>query len=331
MSGMRGPADSVDDVPEFLIKTSLGCSLVMILILIPFTVNNFIHDRQVMGLATSSVSIACVFNVWNGLRGRYSLFVNTYLVTPTAAFTVTYTVINLGHIGSYWPLLLASAYYFVLPERRALIFNVLTILVIIPSAWIVLDQSSAVRFSAVLLGVSLFAYISMREINVLHRMMREQAVTDALTGLLNRSLLDDSLQRAIAQSWRSDVPMALITIDVDHFKVINDTLGHDKGDVVLRELGHLLRGRIRGSDVAFRAGGDEFLILAHNADEQQGVELAESIREEVERSNLLADRRITLSAGVSGLDVGWDATRWVKDCDKKLYRAKEGGRNQVVA
>ncbi|MEW8508415.1 MAG: hypothetical protein AB2598_17100 [Candidatus Thiodiazotropha sp.] len=91
-----------DEIPDFLIKTTLGCSLVVILILIPFTINNFIQDRFTMGLATSSVAVACLANVWYGSHGRYSLPVNTYLVSPTGAFTITYTLFKLASPWSYW-------------------------------------------------------------------------------------------------------------------------------------------------------------------------------------------------------------------------------------
>ncbi len=319
-----------NDVPDFLIKTTFGCSLVVVLILIPFTVNNFFQDRFVMGLATSSVGLACLINVWNGFHGRYSLLVNTYVVTPTGTFAITYAMVMLASAGSYWPILLALAYYFVLPERRAWFFNALTVLISIPAAFYVLEQDSAIRFSAVLLGVSLFAYISMREINILHGLLREQAVKDNLTGLYNRNLLDSSLEQAVAQKRRSGLPMTIITFDIDHFKAINDTLGHDTGDKVLTRVGDFLRRRIRGSDMSFRVGGEEFLVLLNNADEQQGTVLAEKIREEFEQADLVPDRQVTISGGVCSLEADMDAETWLKTCDEKLYRAKKSGRNLVV-
>lgn len=324
------PSDTVGDFPDFLIKTTLGFSIVVFLILIPFTINNFIQDRFVMGLATSSIALVCVINVWFGWQGRYSLLVNTYLMTPVGAFTITYTMIKLANAGSYWPFLLVLAYYFVLPERRALFFNILTVPIIIPSAWYVLERPSALRFSAVLLGVSLFAYISVREINSLHGLLKKQAVTDKLTGLFNRSLLEHSLLQAIGQNQRVGVPMALITFDIDYFKAVNDTLGHDTGDMVLIKLGELLKRRIRREDRVFRVGGEEFVVLVHNTDERQAARIAEDLRKEVEQATLLPDRQVTISVGVSGLKKGMDFAAWVKACDEKLYRAKEDGRNRVV-
>ncbi len=325
------PLYSRGDIPDFLTKTALGCSLVVITVVIPFTINNLVNDRFVLALVTFSVTVACASNVWIGVQGRYSLPLNTYLVTPVAAIAIIYAMIELGGPASYWPILLTVSYYFVLPEKRAGFFNILTVLIMIPMALAVLDQPSAFRFSAVLLGISLFAYTSMREIHLLHTQLKEQAVKDKLTGLFNRSLLEDSLQQAIAQNRRYGAPKALIVFDIDHFKSVNDTFGHDIGDEVLKRLAELLNRRTRSSDIAFRAGGDEFVVLVHDTDELQGGEVAESFRREVEQAVLLPDRNVTISAGVSGLREGMQWGMWMKACDEKLYRAKEGGRNRVVA
>ncbi len=318
-------------LPSFLVKSAFGCSVVVLILLVPFTINNFLQGRIVMGLATSSIGVAACFNILEGLRGRYSVWVNTWLIAPTGAFTITYTLVVLGPVGSYWPVLLTLSYYFVLPERRAWVLNGLTLLLIIPAAWYALDPSAATRFTAALLGVSLFAFIAMRQIYALSRLLRERAVTDALTGLLNRSLLEDGLRRAIAQNDRSRIPMTVLTLDIDHFKSINDALGHEAGDRVLRGVARILRDRTRGGDRTFRIGGEEFLILMHDADESAGRILAETLRRAVEEAGLLPRRSVTVSVGVSQLAPGMTPAEWARESDEKLYRAKQSGRNRVVA
>jgi diguanylate cyclase (GGDEF)-like protein len=319
-----------DHIPDFLVKTTFGCCLVIILILIPFTINSFIQDRFILGLATTFASFTCFVNIWYGLRGRYSLWVNSYLVSPTATITIAYTFYKLGDPGSYWPFLLITAYYFVLPDRRASIFNALALLIFVPMAWYILDLSSAIRFSAVAIGVSLFAVISMREIHNLHKLLKKQATTDKLTGLFNRFKLDAFLRQAIAQNQRTGMPMCLVAIDIDHFKLVNDTFGHHEGDRVLEKLGDLFRRRVRASDTPFRIGGEEFLVLLHNTDEEQGVKVADDLRKVVEEANLVADLPLTISIGVSALEEGMELDSWMKSCDDKLYRAKGAGRNTVV-
>ena len=305
--------------------------MVVLLLLLPFTVNNFIQGRFVLGLATSAAAIASFVNVWYGICGEYRLWLNTYLVTPAGAITVFYTMYTLSSVGSYWPFMLIAAYYFVLPERRAWIVNVATIVLLVPLAWSVLDQASAIRFSAVAVALSLFAAISMREINKLYGLLKMQAVTDELTGLYNRFLLENSLNQAIARNTRQATPMTLIVFDIDQFKPINDSLGHDVGDTVMKALGGHVKARIRAGDMAFRLGGDEFLILLNDTDESAGVAIAEDLRRSVEQADLLKHRKITISAGVSGLTPGMKSPAWIKATDQNLYRAKAGGRNRVVS
>lgn len=326
---MRMPRVTAD-IPDFLIKATLGCSLTVILILTPFAVNNFIQQRFVIAVGVTLIIAVCGINVWHGVHGRYSLWVNTYLVAPIGAFTITYALLKLGASGSYWPLLLVVAYYFVLPEKRAQFFNAVSLLANLPSAWLVLEPSLAFRFSAVLLGISLFAYISMRVIYSMYGLLHGQAVTDKLTGLYNRTLLDDALHHAIAQNQRTSVPMTLIGFDIDKFKSINDTLGHNAGDGILKAFGEMLKIRARSSDMAFRIGGDEFLILAHNTDEYHAVRIAERFRHEIAQSPLLPGHQITISVGVSGRKEDMDVAAWMKSCDEKLYAAKASGRNSVV-
>lgn len=327
---IRPSITSNNEIPDFLIKTTLGCSLIVIALLIPFTINNLLQERYILTLATALIGITCLINVWFGLKGRYSLLVNAYLVAPIGTVSIVYTMTQLGHAGSYWPFLLVLSYYFVLPEKRAWIFNLVTVSIIVPAAWSLLEQPSAARFSAVIIGVSLFAFISMREINILHALLKEKAATDELTGLLNRNLLESSLAHAIAQSQRSDVPMSLIMLDADHFKSINDNFGHAAGDDVLKLLGSLLNSQIRSSDTAFRVGGEEFLILVYKADEKQAATIAENLRRQVENSSILPDQTVTISAGVAELQENMSVSAWMSACDEKLYRAKQGGRNIVV-
>jgi len=321
---------SNQDIPDFLVKTTLGCSIVVILILIPFTINDLIQKWYLLGFLTSLVGVVCAVNVWNGLRGEYNLAINTYFVAPAGAATITASLIKLGDIGSYWPFLLVLSFYFVLPEKRARIANLIAALILVPIAWFVLQHSIAVRFSAALLGASLFAFISVGEINRLHKRLRQQAMTDSLTGLHNRSLLRASLEQAISQSRRMDMPMALIMLDVDHFKSINDSQGHFVGDAVLKSLGEFLRTHTRSSDMVFRVGGEEFLILAYNTDQSNAASIAEKLKDEIAQLPLIPEQPVTASIGVTGLNPGMDLDTWMKACDEKLYRAKEEGRNRVV-
>jgi diguanylate cyclase len=125
--------------------------------------------------------------------------------------------------------------------------------------------------------------------------------------------------------------MTLVSLDVDHFKSINDSLGHEAGDAVLSRLGELLRRRARSVDKVFRLGGEEFLVFLFGTDLENGKSVAEELRGIVESHDFLPDRKITASFGVATLRPAENWTEWIKRGDKNLYRAKEEGRNRVVA
>ena len=158
-----------------------------------------------------------------------------------------------------------------------------------------------------------------------------QARSDPLTGLLNRRGFDAQMTYALALARRSGRPLSLITLDVDHFKRINDTHGHDVGDEVLQRLAHTLAQRLRDSDVVARLGGEEFAALLPDTDLEGARAIAQAL---VDAQAALTDPvvgRITVSAGVSTLRGADDtAQRLLRRGDEALYEAKGQGRNRVV-
>jgi diguanylate cyclase (GGDEF)-like protein len=187
------------------------------------------------------------------------------------------------------------------------------------------------RVAVTLVVVSILSAVFISVIAGQHRQLQEQALTDPLTGLSNRILLIDVLDQAVEQSRLSGAYITLLAIDLDHFKGINDSMGHDAGDTVLRGFGELLRHRIRRSDRAFRLGGEEFLLLVYGTDPDNGRRFAEELREEVESVTLLPDRQVTVSIGVATLRPEENWRDWMKRADENLYRAKSAGRNRIVA
>lgn len=324
------PLTNTSDLPDFIVKSTLGVALVSILLVTPFSVNNFIQGRYLLGLLTLVVVVLCTINAWFCYRGRYHEGINLFGIAPAITIAIAFTTHELGVVASYWAYLGVLALYFILPEKRAWIANIIFITIVFPVAWSVLEQPVAIRFSIVLLGTSFFALLSMGEITKQHYMLKKKAVTDNLTGLYNRSLLQSSLENAIHQSDRTSTAMTLIMLDLDHFKIINDELGHDVGDSVLKSMGEFLKKHFRASDMVFRIGGEEFLILIYNTDEPSSLYVAEKLRGEIERLPLIPDRTVTVSIGVSSLQSGISWEEWMKHCDENLYRAKSSGRNQVV-
>jgi diguanylate cyclase (GGDEF)-like protein len=161
------------------------------------------------------------------------------------------------------------------------------------------------------------------------RRLVEMAMTDPLTGAYNRRHLDTCLTATIARRNRTGEPASLLYFDVDHFKRINDALGHGAGDEVLKALVALVSGRARKMDVLFRIGGEEFVLLLPGARYAGAFLVAEQLRALVAEADLLCGWRVSISIGVSELQAGQSAANWIEDADAGAFRAKQSGRNRV--
>lgn len=162
--------------------------------------------------------------------------------------------------------------------------------------------------------------------------LREQAMRDPLTGLLNRRALDERFAQEHGYATSSGQSLALVLVDVDHFKRINDSHGHAVGDAVLRDFSAALRTGLRASDTVFRVGGEEFALLLPGADAPQAARRAQALRERVAGRKLgnLVDA-VTFSAGVACIeDHGQTLDEMMAAADKALYQAKNQGRNRTV-
>lgn len=316
---------------DFLHKSSLGIALVGVVILTPFSINNFIQQRYVLGAGSLVIVIILSINAWLISRERYYSSITLLVLIPTITFFLVLALVRQGNIGALWCYPAIISFYFMLPERKAWIVNVIFLGVIFPVAWHVLDHPLAMRFGATLLAVSFFSAVFIRVITEQQEKLQALAVMDPLTGLFNRSLLQTSLEHAIEQHGRKGEPMTLIALDLDRFKLINDTQGHDKGDMVLQGIGEFLKNRFRRIDKVFRLGGEEFLALLHGTDLDNGYHIAEELRIRIESLPLIPDQRITVSMGIATYQTGEDWTDWMKRADENLYRAKLEGRNRVVA
>jgi len=158
------------------------------------------------------------------------------------------------------------------------------------------------------------------------------AAQDTLTGLGNRASLDAAIEREIASACRHREPLTVIMVDVDHFKRINDAHGHVAGDLVLKSLAHCIAECIRDSDLAFRYGGEEFVILLRKTGLAGAGLLAERVRARVEGLRIpLEEAELTLTAsfGIACLAPEEDGTRLLERADAAMYLSKSAGRNQV--
>ena len=180
---------------------------------------------------------------------------------------------------------------------------------------------------AVILAIGVFSTALMRS-DLEHR---SEAVIDQLTGMLNRKALANRVAELRQQSEISAQPIGLVLGDVDHFKEINDSGGHAYGDAVLTDLAYALRKQLRAFDLAYRIGGEEFLVLVPGADTHECNRLAELLRRTVAANDFGDGERLTMSFGVSASPPGelFDYERVFAAADEALYGAKSLGRNRV--
>lgn len=161
----------------------------------------------------------------------------------------------------------------------------------------------------------------------------ESSMRDPLTGIGNRSALDQTLRRELQLAKRHDSNLSLLVVDIDHFKEINDTLGHQAGDRLLQILVKSMQATLRETDQIFRYGGEEFTIVLPNTNSAAAKLAAERIRIGIARTPLVENHEnhfVTVSVGISSLAVDDTQELLFKRADSALYEAKNGGRNQVV-
>jgi diguanylate cyclase (GGDEF)-like protein len=190
--------------------------------------------------------------------------------------------------------------------------------------------------------VAIFIYdnTSLRETNAklnnLNDELKELSNKDHLTGLYNRRFFAEESTRAISLSNRNNTSLSVVMMDIDKFKNINDTYGHNCGDLVIVAVANLLKKTVRMSDIPARFGGEEFVLLLHETTPQNAFNIAENLRKEIEKIELPYDDSIvtfTVSFGVAQCDSEKDSNNiehTIARADKALYEAKNSGRNRVV-
>ena len=173
-----------------------------------------------------------------------------------------------------------------------------------------------------------------RKIQALNRRLAELAIHDPLTGLYNRRFMEASLEREIIEAERHGSPLSLVMCDIDHFRLINDTFGHQSGDEVLKAFGSLVKRRCRRSDMACRFGGEEFLVVFPGMPGTVAVKWADKVRATIAGARVtkgVASLQVTASFGVATYPThGHSWQELIAAADTAQYEAKAAGRDQVV-
>jgi two-component system cell cycle response regulator len=186
------------------------------------------------------------------------------------------------------------------------------------------------------IGRTIFKFIAGGNIeSAYHDEIYRLTTVDGLTQVFNRRYFEETVEREISRCHRYGRQLALVMVDIDHFKQINDNFGHLAGDHVLKHVASAIKTRIRREDILSRYGGEEFALLLPEIDVKGAVALAEKVRKLIEKQKFEFDKQqipVTISAGVAGLATPtYEASDLVRAADTQLYAAKSEGRNKVCS
>ena len=322
------PVERPGDDGGFRAKAARGVAIAALLLLLPFVAMSALQGRVGMAIGTAGIVLMVCANLWLVLRGRDHEPLMLYVFVPGGMLFMIHVFRVDGIIGSVWCYPSIVACYCTLGRTKALAANAIILAIATPMIWITVEPALSTRLVATLLAVSAFAHILVREIDAVQNRLRFQAEHDPLTGLLNRTSLTSRLALAVDAHARDGTPAALLALDLDHFKTVNDRFGHESGDKVLQEFAGLIHTCTGGA--AFRMGGEEFLVLLVGREAARSRRVAETLRAGTEQAAMLPRHPMSVSVGLASLRPDDDQESWMRRGDEALYAAKRGGRNRVV-
>jgi len=313
-------------------RIAFSLTIVSAVIFLPFSIEDFLQDRTPMGVAALGIVLVLTVNVLAIYRGKRAPIPLWALVFPVLG-VLAFAVLTPVYMDLAWGYPFIILFYFILPQRTAnwlagAIVVAATALAHYASVGAEYHARVTTRLFATLALTAILSNIFINIISELQRQLRRQAIVDPLTGAYNRRHMDAVLGGAFAGAKR-DTPPSLLLLDIDHFKRINDELGHAAGDDVLKQVVAVIQHHVRSSDILFRCGGEEFALFLPATGPEGALRVAEQVRKSVAEARLLGERPVTISVGVATLPPDATIDDWLRHGDSALYRAKSEGRNRV--
>ena len=251
-----------------------------------------------------------------------------WAITILCVIVMTITVHLRGYDNFIWVYPSLTATFFLLPPKYAVPVSLAFLANVMRIVWPELNTVDVAKALVTSISMMVFCYAFASRTLRQQQELTQLAILDPLTGVGNRRALEEKLLDLTGRLHRYPTLTAtLIMIDLDKFKLINDEHGHAAGDTVLTNFVNISKKRIRSTDFIYRYGGEEFVVIAENTNAVEGLQLAEGLRQAVEKNPLIDAKKLTLSAGVAEYDKGESSYRWLERADEALYKAKESGRN----
>ena len=296
--------------------------------ILPFAIYRFQTGSIFHGVVDLLVVVFIVAAVAYAWRTARAAAAGAFVAITSTLGCMAIAVV-VGSAALPWMYVALLANYVLLSPRVALSVAALalTILTLQGKAFDTPVQMSVFLVTASV--ISLFAHIFFSRMREQRLQLEVLASHDSLTGAYNRRAMESELEVAVEQQRRERRPFGLLVLDLDHFKRVNDSHGHEVGDVALVEFTALVRANSRRVDRLFRYGGEEFVLLLPGADARALATVAEQLRSKVADRLHVKDAPLTVSIGAAELRPGEDWRSWLARADAALYRAKHGGRNRT--
>jgi len=319
----------------YRLKTDFRLSIITLLAISailgisPFAVMRFLQGNIIAGVVDTSIMLAITAGMiyaWvTGDTARSGLAMA--IVACGGAVTVGAVV---GEPGLFWlyPCLVTS--FFLTESRYAIFINLAAVIVLMVHGVAFSSSVQMWSFAATAVVVSCCAYVFAHRNENQRARLEHLATIDPLTGVKNRRSMDEELSMAVAAASRNGISYALVLLDIDYFKKINDQHGHNVGDDVLVEMVALIEQNIRKSDQLFRFGGEEFVLLMPGVDETGLRAVMHNLQHIMHKFLKHPGGQVTASFGVALLKAGETPDDWLGRADSALYRAKETGRDRIV-
>lgn len=316
---------------EFYTRVMLAVVVCGLSFGLPFAIYHLIWGNPWLSAILLPVIVLQLVTVYLLRRNGFSRVSATIIAVLQTAATTFFAFAVPGFSATYWLFASGVANYYIVDRNTALLMNAVACAVVAVFALDVL--ADAVRYCASFAMVNIFLYSFARQLEKKNAQLDRMLTVDPLTLAGNRTALEEALKRVKGQFERYGVPASLIMIDLDHFKRINDTRGHNEGDRVLAWVASTIQKRLRPTDGLYRFGGEEFIVITENTRLDQAAFLAEDIRRKVESGEGDGHARLmsgmTVSLGLAQLRSGESADGWVGRADRAMYKAKAMGRNWI--
>lgn len=297
--------------------------------LIPFTFYRLAMGDYAIAAVDFMISVGLITIFLQTLYGNKSKLLNAVAVTFFMS-GVTWVMHMKGLSMVFWAFPTLGFTYFVMKSSEALTMNIIfiTVITVLFSNELTTQQTLSIYPSLILVCLFGFGFSLCSESQ--NEKLMQRVSVDTLTGIKNRRSFDEKVYEILESYKRYPKPVSMLLIDLDHFKKVNDSYGHKKGDQILIDFAKTVESVVRTTDYVYRFGGEEFVVIAKNSTVENSAVLAESIREFVTKTPCLSDFNVTVSIGVAEIKENDDADSWFRRADRALYESKESGRNKVT-